>query len=69
VPRANRYIQPEYVYHLTHRCDDREFLLRYRLDRFQYSARLKHAVRNYRIALFDFCVTCNELPKPSEPDA
>jgi len=33
--RANRYIQPGNVYHLTHRFHDREFLLRLRLDRIE----------------------------------
>ena len=27
MPRANRYILPGYVYHLTYRCHDRKFLL------------------------------------------
>jgi putative transposase len=54
MPRANRYLQPGYVYHLTHRCHNREFLLRSRLDRIEYCARLRAAVRKHRIALFDF---------------
>lgn len=61
MPRANRYIQPGYVYHLTHRCHNREFLLRFRLDRIEYCARLRAAVRKYRIALLDFSVTCNHV--------
>ena len=32
VPRDNPHILPGYVYYLTHRCHNREFLLRYRLD-------------------------------------
>jgi len=59
--RANRYIQPGFVYHLTHRCHNREFLLRFRLDRIEYCARLRQAVRKHRIALFNFCVTCNHV--------
>lgn len=31
MPRANRYIKPGYVYHMTHRCHNRKFLLRFRL--------------------------------------
>jgi putative transposase len=27
MPRANRYIQPSYIYHITYRCHNREFLL------------------------------------------
>ncbi len=61
MPRANRYIQPGHIYHLTHRCHNREFLLRWRLDRIEYCARLRNAVRKHRIALFDFCVTCNHV--------
>lgn len=55
--RANRYILPGYVYHLTHRCHNRKFLLQRRLDRTEYCTRLRAAVRKYRISLFDFCVT------------
>jgi hypothetical protein len=33
MPRANRYILPGYIYHLTQRCHNRKFLLRFRLDR------------------------------------
>jgi putative transposase len=61
MPRANRYIQPGYIYHLTHRCHNREFLLRFRLDRVEYCSRLRNAVRKHRIALFGFCVTCNHV--------
>jgi REP element-mobilizing transposase RayT len=59
MPRANRYIQPGYVYRLTHRGYNREFLLRCRLDRIEYCARLRAAIHKHRIVLFDFCVTCN----------
>jgi REP element-mobilizing transposase RayT len=29
MPRANRYIHAGCAYHLTHRCHDRHFLLRF----------------------------------------
>lgn len=61
MPRANRYILPGYVYHLTHRCHNRKFLLRCRLDRVEYCSRLRHAVCKHRISLFGFCVTCNHV--------
>ncbi len=61
MPRANRYIQPGHIYHLTHRCHNRKFLLRCRIDRTEYCTRLRHAVRKHRISLFDFCVTCNHV--------
>jgi len=61
MPRANRYIQPGHIYHLTHRCHDRDFLLRCRLDRIEYCSRLRDAVRSHGISLFDYCVTCNHI--------
>jgi putative transposase len=61
MPRANRYIQPGHVYHITHRCHNRAFFLRYGLDRTEYCSRLRDAVRKHRISLFDFCVTCNHI--------
>jgi REP element-mobilizing transposase RayT len=38
MPRANRSILPGYVYHLTHRCHDRKFLLKFAQDRDRYRA-------------------------------
>jgi putative transposase len=61
MPRSNRYVQPGYVYHLTHRCHDRKFLLQHRADRMEYRLRIRDAVRIYRVSLFDFCVTCNHV--------
>jgi putative transposase len=61
MPRANRYILPGYVYHLTHRCHDRSFLLRFAVQRTEYCRRLREAVVKYRISLFDYSVTCNHV--------
>jgi putative transposase len=61
MPRANRYILPGYVYHLTHRCHNRKFLLRSRLDRIEYCSRLESSARKHRISLFGFCITCNHV--------
>ncbi len=61
MPRANRCIQPGSIYHLTHRCHNREFLFRFRIDRIAYCARLRNAIHKNNIALFDFCVTCNHV--------
>jgi len=44
MPRVNRYILPGGVYHLTHRCHDRQFLLRFAKDLDGYRRRLREAV-------------------------
>ena len=36
MPRANRYFIPGYVWHITHRCHQREFLLKFERDRRRY---------------------------------
>jgi putative transposase len=61
MPRANRYILPGYVYHLTHRCHNREFLLQCAVDRAEYCMQMVRAAKRYRISLFTFCVTCNHV--------
>jgi putative transposase len=33
MPRASRYYIPGYVWHITHRCHKKEFLLRFGRDR------------------------------------
>jgi len=59
MPRSNRYILPGYIYHVTHRCHDRRFLLKVGLDRTEYRERLRLALQEYRIALFAYCITSN----------
>lgn len=61
MPRANRYIQPGHIYHITHRCHNREFLLNCPEDRIEYCSRMRNALRKHRISLFDYCVTCNHI--------
>ena len=39
MPRANRYILPGHIYHITHRCHDRQFLLQFAKDRNGYRRR------------------------------
>jgi hypothetical protein len=33
MPRASRYFLPGYVWHITHRCHQKEFLLKFSRDR------------------------------------
>jgi putative transposase len=59
MPRANRYIQPGCIYHLTHRCHNRNFLLRFAKDRSQYRERLRLALKRFRVSLLGYCLTSN----------
>jgi putative transposase len=61
MPRANRYILPGYVYHLTHRCHNRSFLLRFAVHRTEYCRRLREAVIQFNVSLLNYCVTSNHI--------
>lgn len=59
MPRANRYLQPGCLYHLTHRCHDRKFLLRFGTVRSEYRKRLRRALQQYDVSLLAYCITSN----------
>jgi putative transposase len=61
MPRANRYLLQGYTYHLTHRCCDRQFLLRFAKDRNAYRRWLRVGARRYGVPVYDYCVTCNHV--------
>ena len=59
MPRANRYVLPGYVYHLTHRCHNRSFLFQFARDRTEYRRRLRQAVQEFGISILTYNITCN----------
>lgn len=72
MPNASRYLEPGYTYHLTHRCHDRRFLLKFSKDRDDYRAWLREGARRYHVAVYNYCVTSNHVHvvvHVGEPDA
>ena len=62
MPRANRYIQPGYVYHLTARCHDKTWLLKFAIHRNEYRKRLQKNVRGAPdVSLLSYCITSNHV--------
>ena len=61
MPRASQYLLEGYTYHLTHRCHDRQFLLRFSRDRDVYREWLREGVHRHRVSLYGFCVTHNHV--------
>lgn len=61
MPRANRYWVNAAAYHLTHRCHNREFLLRFAADRNAYRELLKSELRRSPVSLLQFTITCNHV--------
>ena len=59
MPRTNRLLLPGHIYHLTHRCHNGGFLLRFNNIRDQYRLRLWQSVRKFGISILNFCITSN----------
>jgi putative transposase len=47
------------ICHLTHRCHDRSFLLRFARDRSEYRERLRQASKEFAVSLLNYCITSN----------
>jgi putative transposase len=61
MPRASDYLPPGYTYHLTQRCHDRRFLLRFVRDRDAYREWLRIAGVRHRVPVYGFCITSNHV--------
>jgi len=59
MPRANRYILPGHIYHLTHRCHDGSFLLKFAVQRNEYRKRLRPSLKQFDMHLLTYCITSN----------
>ena len=70
--RANRHYIPGFIWHITHRCHKREFLLRFKKDRRRWAQWLYQARKRYGITILNYMVTSNHihlLVKDSFPES
>jgi putative transposase len=61
MPRANRYFLPGHVWHLTHRCHERKYLLKFARDRRRYLHWLFEAKKRFGLSVLDYMVTSNHI--------
>jgi putative transposase len=61
MPRAHRVFLPGHVWHITHRCHRREFLLKVRRDRRCWLHWLREARRRFGLCVLNYIVTCNHI--------
>jgi hypothetical protein len=59
--RAKRHYIPGYIWHITHRCRKKEFLLKFSKDRHRYLQWLYQARKRYGLTVLDYMVTSNHL--------
>ena len=61
MPRASRYHLRGYIWHITHRCHRRQFLLKFARDRRAWVRWLFEARKRYGLCVLDYTVTCNHI--------
>jgi putative transposase len=61
MPRANRYFLPNHVWHLTHRCHEKEFLFKFARDREFYLRWLFEAKKRFGLCVLNYMVTSNHV--------
>lgn len=61
MPRANRIFLPGYAWHITHRCHQREFLLKFGEDRRRWRHWLFEATKRYGLRVLNYVATSNHI--------
>jgi putative transposase len=61
MPRANRYFLPGHVWHITHRCHQKQFLLKLARDRRRFLYWLFEAKKRFGLCVLDNVVTSNHV--------
>ena len=59
--RANRHYIPGCIWHITHRCHKKEFLLKFGRDRRRWIAWLFEAKKRFGTSILDYTVTSNHI--------
>jgi len=59
--RAKRHYIPGLVWHITHRCHKKEFLLKFSRDKRRWLAWLFQAKKRYGLRILDYMVTSNHI--------
>jgi putative transposase len=61
VPRAQRVFLPNHVWHITHRCHEKDFLLKFAKDRKRWLGWLFEAKKRFGLCVLNELVTSNHV--------
>ena len=61
MPRANRHFLLGHVWHITHRCHEKNFLLKFARDRHRYLRWIFEAKKRFSLSVLDYMVTSNHV--------
>ena len=59
--RSNRLKVKGGIFHLTHRCHNQSYLLKFSRDRHLYRRRLRETLDEFRLSLLDYTITSNHV--------
>jgi putative transposase len=61
MPRANRYFHSGHVWHITHRCHQKEFFLKFAKDRKRWVEWHYEAKKRFGLSVLNYVVTSNHI--------
>jgi len=61
MPRASRHFLPGYIWHLSHRCHHKTFLLKFARDRDRYLRWVFEAKKRFGLSVLNYMVTSNHV--------
>ena len=61
MPRANRCFLPGHIWHITHRCHKKEFLLKFAQTRQRYTYWLFQARKRFEVEILNYTITSNHV--------
>ncbi len=61
MPRRRRGLLDKTCYHITHRCHQRDFLLKFEIDRNKYLEILFRTKQRYKVDFLDYMITSNHV--------
>lgn len=61
MPRANRHYLPGHIWHITHRCHKREFLLKFSKDKKRWMYWLFEAKKRFGLCVLNYVATSNHI--------
>jgi REP-associated tyrosine transposase len=61
MPRANRHFLPGHVWHITHRCHQKKFLLKFARDRRRYLHWIFEAKKRLGLSVLNYMITSNHV--------
>jgi putative transposase len=61
MPRAHRHFLPGHVWHITHRCHKKEFLLKFAKDRHHWRYWLFESRKRFGLSVLNYVITANHI--------